>query len=125
MFESVTSFFGGVGDFFHDRYEQASEFVHDVYDKVTSTTQSVVGTVYSDIKSTVAGGGHIIEKIADTSKSVIGDVVVKLTFGTNKREHQNIATAGVGKPINELVCRVSLLNLAKRKHEKMVIKNAK
>ena len=41
-----------------------------------------------------------------------------------KRQPQNNAFAGTGSPTTELVCRVSLLNLAKRSAENTEIKNA-
>lgn len=75
MFESVTNFFGGVGNFFRSGYNQASGFVHNVYDKVTGTTSNVAKTVYADIKSVVSGGGQIVEKtissVVDAGKSVV------------------------------------------------------
>ena len=48
-----------------------------------------------------------------------------LYFIINGIEQIKIATAGVGTPIKESVWRVSLLNLAKRMHEKMVMRNPK
>ena len=40
------------------------------------------------------------------------------------KDPQNSAFAGTGRPINELVCRVSLLNFAKRNAENTEIKKA-
>ena len=43
---------------------------------------------------------------------------------TKTSEQMKIALAGVGNPINESVCRVSMLNLANRNAEKTVMKYA-
>ena len=40
------------------------------------------------------------------------------------KELQNKAFAGVGNPMNSVVCRVSVLNLANRKAEKAAMRNA-
>ena len=47
-----------------------------------------------------------------------------LSDDTKTNEQINSALAGVGKPINESVCRVSILNLANRNAEKAAMINA-
>ena len=64
-------------------------------------------------------------KIRGSKKS--GCVIKRLTWGiwrgTNTREVKKMALAGVGRPMKDSLWRTSMLNLAKRKAEKMAIRN--
>ena len=51
-------------------------------------------------------------------------MIVLTDSGKKTNEVRNNAFAGVGTPINESVCRVSILNLASRKAEKTAIISA-
>ena len=60
--------------------------------------------------------------VTNTNKPSFAWITGKTEYPT---EAQNKACAGTGKPINEVVCRSSILNLAKRKPENVGITNAR
>ena len=60
--------------------------------------------------------------VTNTNKPSFAWTTGKTEYPT---EAQNKACAGTGKPINEVVCRSSILNLAKRKPENVGITNAR
>ena len=64
---------------------------------------------------------HIIASIGNT----ITEELSMMSGCDTSNDAQNKALAGVGSPMNDVVCRVSRLNLASRNAENAAITNAK